>query len=430
MATASAPRPVSSDERIALLDALRGFALCGILVMNVKAFSGFEYMRLAFPDAASRLGPVTGAAEWLTELLASGKFYSIFSFLFGLGFALQLARGEGRPGWLRVYARRLRILLVMGLVHAFLLWYGDILWIYAAMGFALLPFRNLPPRAILACGLVFLLAPIPFYAACYLIAPGYNTDDWIPNALTLEQVVPLYASASYPAALGLNLEDWLFRFKELFFSGRYFRVLGMFLLGLWAGRVGILHEPEQNRRLLKRVLLAGLVLGLAGGVTRMLMPSSFRLEPLNIAGAAVYAVGVHPLAMAYIAGFALLWQRAAVKRILSRLAPMGRMALTNYLTHSVVGVSIYYGYGLGWYGRMPTLVTFLVVVPSILAAQVILSGVWLRRFHYGPMEWLWRRATYGRALPLRIAPAPGLQEPGFASGPVIAAAPRTSRAAR
>ena len=410
MATASALNPISSDERMPLLDALRGFALCGILVMNIKAFSGFEYTRLAFTDADARLGPGTRAIEWLTQVLADGKFYSIFSFLFGLGFALQLARGLGRPGSLRVYAQRLRILLVVGVVHAFVVWYGDILWIYATMGFALLLFRSLSTKAILACGVGFLLAPIPFYTACWLVAPGYNTNDWIPNALTLTQVVPLYQTASYPTALGLNLEDWLFRFKELFFGARYFRVLGMFLLGLWVGRVGILHAPEQHCRLLKRVLLLGLLLGLVGGVARMLMPSSYRLEPVNIAGRGVYALAVHPLALAYVAAFALAWQRAAVRPMLSHFAPMGRMALTNYLTHSVLGVSIFYGYGLGWYGRMPTLVIYLVLVPSILAGQMVLSRWWLRRFHHGPMEWLWRRATYGRALPLRIATAAGLQE--------------------
>jgi uncharacterized protein len=410
MATTSDPSPVSSEERIPLLDALRGLALCGILVMNIKAFSGFEYTRLAFPDADARLGSGTRAAEWLTTVLADGKFYSIFSFLFGLGFALQLARGQGRPGSLGVYRRRLRILMVMGLAHAFLVWYGDILRVYATMGLVLLLFRNFSPKATLACGFGFLLAPVPFYTACWLYAPGYNTDDWIASPLTLEQVVALYQTASYPTALGLNLEDWQFRFKELFFSGRYFRVLGMFLLGLWAGRQGVLHAPERHRRLLQRVLIAGLVVGLVGGLARTLLPSSFRLEAVNIADRAVYAVAVHPLALAYVAGFALLWQRTAARRILSGLAPMGRMALTNYLVQSVLGVSIFYGYGFAWYGRMPTLVVYLALVPSILLMQALLSAWWLRRFRYGPMEWLWRRATYGRALPLRIASAHGLRE--------------------
>lgn len=357
--------PVSPDERIPLVDALRGFALCGILVINIKDFSGFGFTLDAFPDAATRLGPGTHTAEFLTKFLVQGKFYSIFSFLFGLGFSIQLARGQGKPGWLRVYARRLRILFLIGVIHAILLWAGDILWIYALLGFALLPFRNLQPRTILICALALLLAPVPFYVVCYLLAPGFNTDDLIPNAHDLPTVINLYASGSYPVILGVNLEDWLFITKSRFFSGRAFSVLGMFLLGLWAGRLGVLQKPEQHERLLKGVLRTGLVVGLGGSLIVALMPSSYSLTVQGIYASAAYVVGVHPLALAYVAAFVLLWQRAAGQRVLSRLVPMGRMALTNYLMQTILGLTIYYGYGLGWYGRMPTLVTMLVVVPAI-----------------------------------------------------------------
>jgi hypothetical protein len=122
--------PVSSEERVPLLDALRGFTLCGILVMNIKYFSGFDYA-LDIPDALARFGPGPGAVQFLTKLLFDGKFYSIFSFLFGLGFSIQLLRGEGKPEWLRLYARRLCILFLFGVVHAYAIWYGDVLRFYA-----------------------------------------------------------------------------------------------------------------------------------------------------------------------------------------------------------------------------------------------------------------------------------------------------------
>ncbi len=398
------PVPTSPSERIPLLDALRGFALCGILVINIKGFSGFSYLN-SLGDAEVILGPGAATMEFLTKLLAEGKFYSIFSFLFGLGFSIQLARADGTPGWLRRYARRLRVLFIMGLMHAFLLWSGDILWVYALLGFALLPFRSLRPNTILACALALLLAPVPFYAVCYLVAPGFNTDDLIPNALTLRSVVELYATGSYPVALGVTFEDMLFRFKGLFFSGRYFKVLGMFLLGVWAGRMRILHQPERHKKLLQRVLLAGLVLGLAGSLLYARSPESFRLTPEGIYRSLVYAFGVHPLALAYVAAFVLFWQRAAGQRILSRFGPMGRMALTNYLMQTLLALTIYYGYGLGWYGRMPILATMLAVVPSILLAQLVASAWWLRHFRYGPAEWIWRQATYRRRLSLRITEA-------------------------
>jgi len=274
--------------------------------------------------------------------------------------------------------------------------------VYALLGFALLPFRNLRPNTILACAIALLLAPIPFYAACYLVAPGFNTDDLIPNALTLRSAIDLYATGSYPVVLGVNLEDVLFRFKGLFFSGRYFKVLGMFLLGVWAGRMRILHEPERHGKLLQRVLLGGLALGLAGSLLYARFPESFHLTPAGIYRSLIYAFGVHPLALAYIAAFVLFWRRAAGQRILSRFVPMGRMALTNYLTQTLLGLTIYYGYALGWYGRMPILATMLAVLPAILLAQMAANAWWLRRFRYGPAEWLWRQATYGGRLPLRL----------------------------
>ncbi len=404
------PVPTSADDRIALIDAVRGFALWGVLVINIKGFSGFAYSLDAFPDTATRFGPGSATLEFLTRFLVDGKFYSMFSFLFGLGFSIQLARCDGKPDWLRVYARRLRILFLIGAVHAFLLWSGDILWIYALLGFALMLFRNLQARAILACGVALLLAPIPFFAVCYLTAPDYNTDNLIPNAIDLPTWMELIATASYPAAIGLNLEDLLFSIKWRFFTGRFFAVLGLFLLGLWAGRLRILHEPERHRKLLQRVLWVALAVGLTGSFVTALTPSTLPvLTAQGIYRAATYAFGVHTLALAYIAAFALLWQRGGGRRILSSFIPIGRMALTNYLTQSILGVSIYYGYGLGWYGRMPIVVTMLVVAPLILLVQMALSSWWLRHFRYGPAEWIWRQATYQRRLPLRIrrVPAPG-----------------------
>lgn len=401
------PAPVSPDQRLPLIDALRGFALCGILVINIKGFSGVEYSLAAFPDAASRLGLGTRSIEFFTDFLVEGKFYSIFSFLFGLGFSIQLARGEGKPGWLRIYARRLRILFVIGALHAILLWSGDILWIYALLGFALLPFRNLRSRAILVCGFALLLMPIPFFAVCYLIAPGYNTDRLIPNAHELTTWIRLVATTGYSSALGLNLEDLMFITKWRFFTGRFFNVLGLFLLGLWAGRLRILQEAERHRALLHGILWPALIIGLAGSYSTAVTPPAlpFLTRP-GIYRAATYTLGVHPLGLAYVAAFALFWQRAVMRHVLSCFVPMGRMALTNYLLQTVLGVGIYYGYGLGWYGRMPISVTMFVVVPLILVAQLVLSALWLRFFRYGPMEWIWRQATYRRWLPLRLIEPP------------------------
>ena len=395
--------PVSSEERIPLLDALRGFTLCGILVMNIRLFSGFAYALDISPDAVGRFGPGTGEVEFLTKLLFDGKFYSIFSFLFGLGFSVQLLRSEGKPEWLKLYARRLCILFLFGVIHAYALWYGDVLRFYALLGFILLLFRNKQPKAILGWALAFLLIPIPLYAACYFVAPGFDTNQLVPNALDLKTVVHLYATESYPVILRVNFEDDIFWEIFQLFTGHLFKYLGMFLLGLWAGRVQVLHQPEQHRTLYKRVLWAGLVLGLLAGIVHA--TASWKINPFSPEGiywSVAYALAVHPLSLAYIAGFVLLWQRDTGQQLLARFAAMGRMALTNYLMQTMLAVGIYYGYGLGWFGRMPILITMLLVVPSILLVQMIASTWWMRHFRYGPAEWVWRQATYRRRLPLRI----------------------------
>jgi len=334
--------PVSTEERIALVDALRGFALCGILVHNIGGFSGFYQYSDAFPDAAARFGPGTELFHSLTKFLVTGKFYSIFSLLFGLGFSIQLARSEEKPGWRDIYVRRLLILFLIGAIHALLLWYGDILCVYALLGFALLGFRNLKPRIILTWALLFLLMPIAFYALCYLITPGYNTDDLIPGTVDLPTAIELYATSSYAVILKLNLLDLLFESKWRFFTGRFFSVVGMFLLGLWAGRLRILQHPEGHGRLLKGVLCVGLVVGLAANFISMDLPSTLQILTLQgVYKVAANVFSAQPLALAYSATFALLWQMSAGQRILSRFVPMGRMALSNYLMQTIMGIVIY-----------------------------------------------------------------------------------------
>jgi len=180
----------------------------------------------------------------------------------------------------------------------------------------------------------------------------------------------------------------------------------MFLLGLWAGRLRILQHPEGHGRLLKGVLCVGLVVGLAANFISMDLPSTLQILTLQgVYKVAANVFSAQPLALAYSATFALLWQMSAGQRILSRFVPMGRMALSNYLMQTIMGIVIYYGYAFGWYGRMPTLVTMLLVVPSILLFQLLVSTWWLRHFRYGPIEWIWRQATYRQYLPLRARQA-------------------------
>jgi uncharacterized protein len=208
----------------------------------------------------------------------------------------------------------------------------------------------------------------------------------------------------------INAAGPLWRLSGFLQDSRALKVFAMFLVGFVAARRLSFRDMAGHHALLRSVLMAGAALGLTAGVAwawaSVQMAPAF-LSWTSVAGTALYAVGVVPLALAYAAGFALLWQRPWWQRQLMRLAPAGRMALTNYLAQSVMGIALFYGVGLGWVGRVgPTLV--LPMVGVIFVAQVQLSAVWLRRFRYGPVEWLWRSLTYGQRQPMRIAPAPAV----------------------
>lgn len=380
-----------------MLDALRGFALFGILLANVLYWSGWgmvtDDQRVAWGGAAGDLWQYR-----FHHLLVDGKFYTIFSFLFGAGFALQLERllRRGHDG-LRIYRRRVLVLLGIGLVHSFLIWDGDILTLYALLGLVLPLFHRCSQRALVWTGLVLVLL-VPFAGMALFDALGwkpheyfYAQSDAIAKALGAnpapDQVLAWMQRedwrgwaawiASGPSySLGLRLEMW-----------RIPKVLGIMLVGMAAGRGLADGTLLANRALLKRLLVIGLLIG---------VPASLFYAATRGQGQADWPslLGTVPLAMAYAAGFALAWQWAS--RWLGLFVAPGRMALTNYLMQSVVGVVLFYGIGFGLAGRLPIWGIYAYAV-ALFALQVVFSRWWLQRYAQGPMEALWRRWTSGRA---------------------------------
>jgi uncharacterized protein len=331
------------------------------------------------------------------HLLVDGKFYTLFSFLFGIGFAVQLDRLEKRGAdGLRIYRRRVLVLLGIGLIHSLVIWDGDILTLYALLGLLLPVFRPLGDRALLVLAAVLIFV-IPIAGAA-----TFNALDWhpyrafyafsdstvaalgwrpgpdlalrmLPNA-GLQEIL-IWNSTGTPYSWGMRIETW-----------RFFKVLGIMLLGLWAGRRLAAGTLLTDRRLLLRVLFGGLLIGLPASLVYALLPDQSQSGPASM-------IGTVPLAMAYAAAFVLAWPR--LQAPLGLFAPPGRMALTNYLTHSVVGALIFYGIGLGLIGRLSP-PQFYAVAVAIFAVQIVFSRWYLTRWNQGPMEALWRRLTYGR----------------------------------
>jgi len=371
--------PVPAGERIELLDVLRGAALFGILAANIRALAApwrlYDSPYLLFPGFADRF------VQGLIDVFISGKFLTLFSFLFGLGFAVQMTRAEARGARVRsFYPRRLLVLLAFGIVHGALLFWGDILAAYAVIGFVLLAFRKRQPSTVLrwAIGL-----PLVFAILGSIAFVAFQLIGLPPDAPGEER-------------------------REVA------RLLPAFLFGLWVWRRGVPQDPEPHAGAIRRACRLALPVGLAlsaFAVAEDILRAGSRPRPpdlLVFAAGMSRFYGTYLLALGYAAGLALLAREERWRRRLGLAAAVGRMALTNYLMQSLVCVILFTSTDL--YGKLGPA---LLVIPTVViyTGQVWFSGWWLRRFRYGPMEWLWRSLTYGSIGPLRRAPdaafAPG-----------------------
>jgi uncharacterized protein len=395
--------PVGAAERLEIIDVLRGAALFGILAANMRALGApfliYDNPGKLFPGFADRL------VQGLLDVFISGKFLTLFAFLFGLGFAVQMTRAEARGTRVRsFYPRRLLVLLAFGIVHGALLWWGDILVAYAVMGFILLAFRKRKPSTVMrwAVGipLVFtLLGSIAFVVLHMIRLPTPPPTDEMREVTRLINAVN---EGGFFDVVAQNVLSWV-RFGPKNLSVLLF--LPSFLFGLWVWRRGIPRDIEGHAPALRRTCRIALPVGVAlslFAVAENLWREGTRSMPpdLWIFGAALSRLyGTYVLALGYAAGLVLLARQERWRRRLAPAAAVGRMALTNYLMQSLVCVTLFTTTHL--YGKVGPA---LLVIPTVAvyAAQVWFSNWWLRRFRYGPMEWLWRSLTYGSIGPLRL----------------------------
>ena len=374
--------PTTPEARLPNIDILRGIALLGIFTVNMLFFSG-PYGYFGVTAAQNEL------ERWLegfVRIFAQGAFYSLFSFLFGLGLALQLRRGRAA---LPRFRRRLAVLLLIGLIHAVLIWYGDILLTYAAGGFVLTLF------AFRRSWMVVVWAVIFFALSClaYLtpLDPGLaGRAPW----LNLQAFNEIFGSGTYPEVVRFQAQ---LAWREILNLPSFLpTVLWLFLLGLLAGRDGLFERP--NRRAWWGILLAALLVALVfkGFYAYWFIVETY--SPFSVGFS--FAIGGPALMFVYLALLTLLLQNPAWARRLAPFGLAGRMALTHYLTQSVVCTLLFNAYGLGYFGELRLGVT-LGLVPVIFALQVLFSRFWLLRFRFGPAEWVWRSLTYGARQPLR-----------------------------
>jgi uncharacterized protein len=377
--------PIQQSERIQILDVLRGFAIFGILAVNIFGFATPLYM----PGYAPPPAPWYDAlAKSLMIFFAEDKFYSIFSFLFGLGFSVQMTRLEARGGDIRsFYPRRLWVLLLFGILHAVTLWIGDILRIYALLGFALLAFRKRSDRALLSwAGIFFALAFI-----LQALAGGETNPPAEFDMLGMARAA--YHSSSY-------LDVFVFQFFASLGAFAYMlvtyapSVMALFLLGLWAGRQKFFEHLPEHRAALTRLMLIGGVAGALGNSLYLWADTPW-LASLGI------TIGAPALAAVYVSGLSLLsiGQGWGAKALLS-FAYVGRMALTNYILQSLLCSLLFGGFGFGLYEKVGA-AGLLGITILIYLVQIPFSAWWLEHFQFGLLEWLWRSLTYRKFMSIK-----------------------------
>ncbi len=394
------PTALPVRERIAALDVLRGFAVAGILFANVMSMFGVMFL----PDERAAALPSAAAdhvATLFEHVFIKGKFYSIFSLLFGIGFGVQLARGG--DAMLPRFKRRLRILLGIGTIHAVFIWAGDILMLYAMLGFTLPWFAKRTDRELLRWTAILLAMPTALYVLALL---GWSLFGAAPSAATGEPGFPpeLIAMMEAVGTGGIlegfkgNLLVLVGRWFDLFATMRFPKVLGMFVLGLWAVRTGFALSLENHRATLVRWSWLGWGVGLPANLIATWALEQWPYLPPSLGGllgVVLEAIGIPLLAIGYAATIALLVVDR--RRLVNVFAPVGRMALTNYLMHSVVCVTLSYGFGFGLWWRIGAS-TAMGIAAVIVLVQMPLSAWWLSRARFGPVEWIWRRLTYGRPI--------------------------------
>ena len=389
--------PVSAQERYEFLDVLRGAALLGIVTANTYLYSLYGLLsdgaKAALPTAA------TDDVMYFLELwLVESKFYTLFSLLFGVGFSILLTRAKAKGlVFHRFFLRRVFFLFLIGAMHAVLVWHSDILEAYAVCGALLLPFTSARPRTIVAVAIAALLAPM------FLYPLGGIPVDWLLDAraslyetfgFTRETRLLTYTQGSVGDIVRLNMCNWFSQVSHLISSGTIFKIYGCFLLGFLFGRHELHKQLAQHKTLIKRIALWGVAVGLP---LNFVYATVFETE--TWAEMVIGCFSVLPLSAGYAAVLCLIWLRADGPRRLRHFAPVGRMALTNYIGQSVICTLIFYNTGLGLGGTVGPTIYLLVGFP-VYAFQVVASGWWLARFRFGPLEWLWRMATYGQWIPL------------------------------
>ena len=390
--------PTTERQRHVILDALRGLALMGIALANFPEFALWTFLS-SEQQAAMPTAYIDKIVRFLQYLVVDGKFYSIFSILFGIGFSLIMERHG-----LRLFVRRMLILVIIGFLHLMFIWSGDILLLYAVGGLLLTLMIGLSDKSLFILALSLIMIPVgldaliefggfnfpePFYQAWWNKAEALGINEanfasWLRDANSYGQMFAFLVQGAY---------ERLWEFVE---GHRLPKVVGLFILGYLASKHR-LYARLQDLPLWK-ALYWSVSIGLPTSLLYAWSATSGHPWGLTV-HSLLYAVSVIPLAIVFIIGVCLLYLQSPKSVVFRWLAAPGRMALSCYISHSLIGILLFYGLGFGL-GTSLGLVYIELIALVVFFIQIIVCRIWLNYFRFGPLEWLWRMLTYGRYFPI------------------------------
>ena len=401
-------QPVGTRDRIQALDFLRGFAILGILIMNIQSF--------AMPGAAylnpMAYGDMTGSNRWvwiLSHIFADQKFMTIFSILYGAGIVLVTSKAKERTGKSAgVHYRRTFWLLIIGLIHAHIIWYGDILVPYALCALFAFLFRNVRPSILIVVGILMVSVHTLLYTFLGTSIQYWPPESvegaknaWIPTAEVIQSEIDAITGSlgeqlAHNSQSALFLETFVYLFVFLWRAG------GLMLVGMALYKWGVLTAKRSNRFYMRGMLLAWLIgfpiviygMNINLGENFSFPYSMYIGSQFNYWGSIFVSFGYICGIMLIAKGNSLLWLR-------DRLAAVGQMALTNYIAQSVICIFIFYGVGFSLYGEVSRTGQVLVII-GVSVLQVIWSRPWLNKYRFGPLEWAWRSLTYMKRQKLAV----------------------------
>jgi len=408
MDTPTAPTSLPASQRIQVLDIVRGFALLGILIMNMPGFSTSFFAE----SDGSHLWPgaLDQAAEQIRDLLFSGKFNSMFSLLFGIGFTIQFTRlQQSDPAHATaIYLRRLLLLGLIGIVHACVFWNGDVLHVYALLGLLLVfPLRRARPRTIvLLMGLCLLYPLISGLLRLAVITPDITAMLVREGKAMAISNNAAYGHGSFFAAAREHSREFLSDYGSVWhiwgFFGFYVQMALTMLLGLLAGRLRWPQRIPELLPLIRRLHWWALAVGLVCGAVFTLVFEFNRTpgpSPIKLLGGMAYWLSRLSMMIFYVLSIVRVAQHPVWARRFSVMAAAGRMPLTNYLMQTLICTTLFYGWGFGLWGQVGPALGFVLSIAIFFVIQVPWSLWWLKSHERGPLEAFWARITYGRASP-------------------------------